>query len=181
MSRKTRIGLFGGSFNPPHNGHVEICNTILKEKWVDAIWVIPCWKHPFQKNMVSFEERMEMCRLAFQSFGEDVAVKDVEKKLGGTSYTLRTVEHLQKQYAENDFFLILGKDAADESRVWHGVETLKVIIQWLIIPRGPLSPIPDVSASYVRKELAAGRALDDVLPVSVFQYITTHRLYEEKI
>ena len=175
--RKNRIGILGGSFNPPHLGHVGICETVLAQKLVDAVWVIPCFEHPFNKKLVSFEHRFEMCLLAFEEFGSSVRVSDIEKKMGGKSYTLKTVETLQKKYPEQDFVLILGQDAASEAKTWHRYLDLRKALSWVVLPRGPHSPIPDVSAMDIRERLEQGLSVKDVVPGSVVQFIQDHGLW----
>lgn len=172
-----RIGIFGGAFNPPHWGHVQLCETVLRENWVDRIWVIPCLEHPFGKELIPFEHRARMCRLGFEGLGEKVEVSEVEKELGGKSYTLRTLRHLQKQNPGETFFLLLGEDAAGEARAWQGYEELKEALGWLVVPRGPHSPVPDVSASGLRKAIAEGAPWEEDLPEKVAEYIRKNKLY----
>lgn len=176
---KKKIGFLGGSFNPPHLGHVAIAQQILEEGWVDQVWVVPCWEHPFDKKLIPFQHRFEMSLLAFAPLGEKVEVLEVEKRLGGKSYTLRTIQHLKRSHPEVQFFLILGQDAAQEVKQWYRYEELKESVEWLTIPRGPQSTIPNVSASVVRKALRKGESLEEVLPKSVIQYIQKEKLYQE--
>lgn len=176
---KKKIGFLGGSFNPPHLGHVAIAQQILEEGWVDQVWVVPCWEHPFDKNLIPFKHRFEMSLLAFAPLGERVEVLDVEKRLGGKSYTFRTIQHLKRRNPEAQFFLILGQDAAQEVKQWYRYEELKESVEWLTIPRGPQSTIPNVSASVVREALRKGESLAEVLPKSVIQYIQKEKLYQE--
>jgi len=176
-AHRKKVGLLGGSFNPPHIGHVGMVRYLLKENKVDQIWVIPCFEHPFNKDLVSFDHRFKMCALAFEEFGNKAMIKDVEKKLGGKSFTLRTVEHLQKAFPDIDFVLIVGEDAAKESAVWKDAETLKKKITWLVIPRGPNSPIPDVSATEIRKCLGQGADTGDAIPPKVLHYIRERGLF----
>ena len=177
MRQRKKIGILGGSFNPPHAGHVGICKTVLAQKLVDEVWVIPCLHHPFDKNLVSFEHRFEMCLFAFESFGNRVKVSDIEKKMGGKSYTLKTVEALQKKYPEQDFVLILGQDAASEAKTWHRYADLRKALSWVVLPRGPHSPIPDVSATQIREALHEGKNLQETLPEKVKDYCLQNHLY----
>jgi len=177
VAHRKKVGLLGGSFNPPHAGHTGIAHFLLKEKKVDQIWVIPCFEHPFDKDLVSFEHRFKMCKLAFEEFGNKVMIKDVEKKLGGKSFTLRTVEHLQKKFPDIDFVLIVGEDAEKESATWKDAETLKKKIAWFVVPRGPNSPVPDVSATAIRRCLEQNADTEDAIPSKALHYIRHHGLW----
>ncbi len=177
MATRKRIGIFGGSFNPPHLGHVAICKTVLRQGMVGEVWVIPCYLHPSDKSLVAFEHRCEMCTLAFADLGKRVKVLDLEKKLGGKSYTIRTVETLQKKHPDCEFLLILGEDAAKEAKTWHRHGDLRKIISWLVVPRGPHSMVPDVSASKSREALQNGGTTEVLIPEKVLEYLTDHKLY----
>lgn len=174
---RKKIGILGGSFNPPHLGHVGICRYVLDDRQVDAVWVIPCFEHPFEKELVAFEHRFKMCQLAFESFKDKVKVLDVEKKLGGKSYTLRTVEHLKKKFPDFEFFLLMGEDAAQEAKTWHQYEELKKALAWQIVPRGVSSPIPNVSATEIREGYQDKRSFAKYLPPEVADYLSKKSLY----
>lgn len=179
MSAQKRVGLLGGGFNPPHNGHVGICEMVFQENWVEEVWVIPCWDHPFNKSLAPFEHRFEMCRLAFEKFGERVRVLEVEKKLGGKSFTLRTVQHLKKENPDEALMLILGEDAAKEAPQWNQYRELKEAIEWLVVRRGPHSKISDVHATSIRQAIADGKGWEEEMPKKVVEYIRRHGLYKE--
>lgn len=153
---------------------------VLKRERVDRVWVIPCFKHPFAKPLVSFPHRLKMCRLSFKGFKKRVKILDIEKKLGGKSYTFRTVAFLQKKFPQKKFFLIVGKDIVKQAKRWHGYRKLKKEVDWLILPRGPKSPIPNVSATHVRKALKEERGLMRLIPKNVIEYIGENRLYKKR-
>ncbi len=173
-----KIGIFGGSFNPPHRGHRATAEYVLKEKKADEIWVIPCWEHPFDKPLVPFEHRLKMCALGMGSLGNQIRCLDIEKKLGGKSYTFRTVSALKQKYPEHRFYLIVGEDVAEEAKQWNRYEELKKSVEWIVIPRGEGSPIPNISATEVRTALALHKNLEGVLEKNVVEYIERHGLYK---
>ncbi|MDP2599586.1 MAG: nicotinate-nicotinamide nucleotide adenylyltransferase [Deltaproteobacteria bacterium] len=174
---KKRIGIFGGSFNPPHIGHAGVCETVLKQKMADEVWVIPCYRHPFEKKLVPFEHRLKMCRLAFEDLGGRVQVLDLEKNMGGKSFTLRTVEYLKKKHPESEFLLILGEDAAKEAKTWYRYDDLRKALSWLVIPRGPQSMVPNVSATETREALQNKGSIETLIPKNVIEYIHDNHLY----
>lgn len=179
MSTIKKIGILGGSFNPPHLGHVAMAKLGLERGGLDQVWVIPCFEHPFEKALVSFEHRYKMCELAFQDLGVRVRVLDIEKKLGGKSFTYRTVVWLKKKYPSEKFVLIIGEDCAREAKTWHRYEELKKEVEWLVLPRGEKSPIPDISATATRAALQEGKGLEKFLNKNVIEYIEKNRLYPQ--
>lgn len=174
-----QVGLFGGSFNPPHLGHQAIARYVLEEKKVDEVWVVPCFKHPFDKKLVSFKHRFNMCELGFSALGEGVSCLDIEKKLGGKSVTFRTVSHLKQKYPHR-FYLVVGEDVAQEAKEWQNYEELQKQIEWLIIPRGAASPIPNISATEIREVLSQRKNRGNYLDKNVIEYIEKHGLYKNR-
>ena len=174
---RKRIGIFGGSFDPPHKGHIEICRYLLDKNDVDEIWVVPCFKHPFQKGLAPFADRITMCRFAFTQFGQKVKVSNIEEKLGETSYTIKTIEHFMAEHHDHKFYLIMGDDTARESISWMDSEKLRGMVQFITLPRGPASPIPDVSSTDVRNAIAKGKSFKEMVPKEVAVYIVTKGLY----
>lgn len=172
-----KVGIFGGSFNPPHLGHEAICRWLIAKKLVDEVWVIPCFIHPFGKELVSFGDRYEMCRLAFGKLGSKVLLSTVEKDLGGTSHTVKTIAHLKKQYPDYQFSLVTGGDIASQTSEWRDFDQIKMLVDIISIPRGSDSPIPDISATEVRRRLAKDEAIDDFISPEIAAYIDAHHLY----
>ena len=172
-----KVGLLGGSFDPPHFGHFDLARLALEQKKIDHVWVIPCFIHPFGKQILSFEHRFAMCQLAFQSLGDRVQILKLEKELGGISYTLRTLEALQKKFLQHQFFFIAGEDTVKNLSQWKDGSALQKKASWLIFPRGETSPVRNVSATAIRKALEARAGLEEWLPKNVIAYIEEHRLY----
>ena len=174
-----RVGILGGSFNPPHLGHVEMARLALAQKKVDEVWVIPCFEHPFDKRLALFEDRFEMCRLAFKNLGGSVQILDLERRLGGKSYTFRSVEYLKKEFPAHHFVLIVGEDVAEEAKSWHRYHELQKAVEWFVIPRGKGSPVPDISATDIREVLKNGKGLEKCLNKNVIEYIRKKELYRK--
>jgi nicotinate-nucleotide adenylyltransferase len=104
-----RVAVFGGSFNPPHLGHVLACSLVLATEDLDRVLVVPAYQHPFAKALAPFDDRVAMCELAMGSL-RGVEVSRVEEELGGESRTLRTLEHLSQQHPDWQWHLIIGAD-----------------------------------------------------------------------
>lgn len=129
-----RIALFGGSFNPPHMGHLFVCNYLLHVEDFDELWIIPTYHHAFEKELISFEHRVNMCKImahiADGNFGSPpdyhgkVQVLEIEKELaydGKENRTVDTVNRLKEIY-QDDFTVIIGSDCVNKLHTWKGFE-----------------------------------------------------------
>lgn len=115
-----RIGIFGGSFNPPHMGHINSLTTVLKKAGLDRIHVVPASQNPLKVPIEgpTPQQRLEMVRLAVESFGSQLVVDDQEIQRGGLSYTIDTLRSLRKTTEAKDLFLIIGMDNFEELPNW---------------------------------------------------------------
>lgn len=174
---RKRVGIFGGTFDPPHKGHVEICRYLLKNNDCDEVWIVPVFDHPYAKKCASFDDRITMCRFAFGSLGGKVKVLDTERQLGGISFTINTVSHLQSEHPDIKFSLIMGSDTLAESRGWKDADKLRGLVPFLMVARGEHSEIPNISSTDVRNCIKNGEKFADLVPQDVAVYIVTHGLY----
>jgi nicotinate-nucleotide adenylyltransferase len=181
------VFLFGGSFNPPHVAHVLAVSYLLSTEEVDRILVIPCFLHPFAKELAPFEDRMAMCERAM-GWLPKTTISRVEEELGGESRTLRTVEHLHSLHPDWRMRLVVGSDILLEGRRWHGFDRVVALAPLLVLGRvgavAPGSPppvLPEVSSSAVREALRAGHrdAIAALVPREVLDYVEAHRIYRE--
>lgn len=183
--RRPRVGVYGGSFNPPHIGHVLMVVWALSIGAVDEVCVIPCFQHPFAKELESFEDRLAMTERAL-AFLPGVHVSRVEAELGGESRTLRTLTYLQEQHPTWQMRLLLGADILADTHKWHGFEEVVALAPLLVAarlgfpsPDVPPPALPDVSSTEVRAALAGGRTheLTRVVPHGVLELIRARGLY----
>ena len=129
-----RIGLFGGSFNPPHQGHIHACVTAMKYLRLDAIWWLVSPGNPLKKNggMPSLETRMQNCRDLVKH--PRIVVTDIEKDLN-TIRTFDTVTTLKEKFPRTDFVWLAGTDIANEFHRWYRWHDLTRIIPFAFIGR----------------------------------------------
>jgi len=172
-----RIGILGGSFDPPHLGHSKICEWAKSEIGVDEIWIIPCFIHPFGKDSISFEHRMEMCTIAF-SRNPFVHILDVEATLGDISLTVKTLEYLHKKYPDHKFILLFGRDVKDEMNSWHDLDRIKELSTFAMVDRGENSPIPNISATEIRQKVKDAQKINKLVEKNVAKYIQENNLYK---
>lgn len=180
------VGVFGGSFNPPHLAHVLAAVVVLARFDVERLLVIPTYRHPFAKALAPYEDRVAMCELAF-GWLPRVEVSRVEEELGGESRTLRTIEHLMKASPGERLRLVMGADIVPESVKWHGFDRIVELAPPIVLgrvgveyPGAPSPVLPAISSTAVRAKLASGgdpRELDELAPKAVIEYARAKRLY----
>ena len=109
-AREARIGIFGGTFNPPHSGHVHLARTLAKALQLNRVLIIPANLPPHKQAqmLASGADRMQMCRLAFPDTLFEVS--DIELSRGGKSYTCDTLAALREKYADASLYLFMGTD-----------------------------------------------------------------------
>ena len=189
-----RVGLFGGSFDPVHNAHVALATTALAQLGLDELRWIPVGR-PWQKarRLAAAADREAMVRLAIA--GEPRFVLDrVELRRSGPTFTLDTVRELVAAEPGNEWFLILGQDQYASLHTWHGWRELLGLVTLAIANRPGAAlavnpqigkaghqevrlPMMDVSSTEVRRRVAAGESIADLVPDTVARYIEQHRLY----
>lgn len=181
-----KIGVFGGSFDPPHLSHVAICSFSLAMTDVDEIIVVPCFEHALAKDLTAFDHRLRMCELAFGDLRR-TTVSAVERQLGGTSYTLRTLEHLSTTNREAEFALIVGADAIRDQESWYRFEEIQKLAKLVTFARrgvkGETSSLPappEMSATEIRALIRRRESVRGQVPRRVLQYIEDHGLYKTK-
>ncbi|HEX5038264.1 MAG TPA: nicotinate-nicotinamide nucleotide adenylyltransferase [bacterium] len=150
MAASKRIALFGGSFNPPHAGHYEIARRLAKRRGIDEVWILPVHRHAFGKKMPSFSRRLKACLKFFRPLGRKVLVKGFEKRRGGTGYTVDLLNYLRGKFPGARFSLAIGADAYRERKLWKDFEKIRKMARLIVFPRGPKSPIPNVSSTAIR-------------------------------
>ncbi len=198
----TRIGIYGGTFSPPHNGHVAAAKAFMEQMWLDYLYVIPTALPPHKEMEipVSAEARLEMCRLAFSEV-EGIYVSDVEIRRGGKSYTVDTLRELSGE--DRRLFLLCGTDMILTLDQWRSPEEIfslsypvyirrekdavldKKIIQKIgeynktfgkMVRRIVTDPI-ELSSAEVRAALREGSTIEGMVPSAVQKYIQDNHLY----
>ncbi len=180
-----RVAVYGGSFNPPHVAHQMALAYVLATARVDEVWMVPTFKHPFDKQLVAFSDRVKMCELAASPF-KAVRVSGIEEELGGDSYTLRTMKALKERHPDHRFSLVIGADLVAERERWHGWPELKELVPFIVVGRQGSPPeatseggiaLPQVSSTIVRRRLREGEPVDTLVAADVLDYIRARGLY----
>lgn len=175
------IGIYGGSFNPPHIGHYLSAAYALQQ--IPRVIVIPCADHAFGKNLEPFEHRYRMCLQTFAGLSPKVEVSNIEhmvfQETGRPSYMIDTIRHVaEMEPTAVRFVLIVGEDVEDELPEWYRWHELKEMVEILTLPRNR-SILPSVSSTEMRHAIVADKPRFYLLNPSVERYIEEHSLYQE--
>jgi nicotinate-nucleotide adenylyltransferase len=178
------VALLGGSFNPPHVGHLLVAHFVRATQPVDEVWLMPSDRHPFGKQLTPFEHRLRMCELLCEDTSGWLKAVDVERHLAGEGRTVDTLEHLHRVHPGVGFHLIIGSDILPDLPHWKNFPRIEQLAEVLVVHRagypdarakGP--PLAEVSSTAIREALQEGRAPGDMVPRAVLAYLREHRLY----
>ncbi|WP_205501681.1 nicotinate (nicotinamide) nucleotide adenylyltransferase [Rufibacter psychrotolerans] len=190
-----RVGLLFGSFNPIHIGHLILANYMATNTTLDTVWLVVSPQNPFKPSSSLLHEfdRLQMVRLAIADNAE-LGVTDIEFRMPKPSYTIDTLTYLQERYPTYQFALIMGEDNLATFHKWKNYEEILDHYEVLVYPRPgsakapdaisnhprvQLVPAPllDISATFIRKCLKAGKSTRYLLAEPVEEYITAKKLY----
>ena len=174
-----RIALFGGSFHPPHVGHLLAASYVRAVAPVDELWFLPVARHAFGKQLAPFEERAELCE-ALSTLVPESHVCRIEQELDHGGRTLPVVEALLARHPEHTFRLVVGSDIVRDIPKWHRFDRLVALAPLIILARGghPLDAsalppgstalsdvaLPEISSTIVRERLARGEDVSGLVP-----------------
>jgi nicotinate-nucleotide adenylyltransferase len=185
------IGLFGGSFDPVHHGHLIVGMAVAEKLKLDSLRFVPAREQPFKigQHRTSAEHRSAMLSLAVAGV-PGFSVERSELQRPGPSYTIDTLRHLREQDPGAEFLLLLGADAATDLPAWREAGQLRDLARIAVFarPGAPVAasswistvievPAIDISATEVRRRVHRGLSVRYWVPDPVAEYITKHRLY----
>jgi nicotinate-nucleotide adenylyltransferase len=188
-----RIGLFGGSFDPVHLGHLLVAQAAKEEVGLERLFFVPAAQSPFkpESKPTPPNERLRLLRLALaeKTWCE---IDDQEVKRGGVSYTIDTIRDYRKRFPGAELFYLIGGDHVSQLPKWREATDLADAVQFLVIPRPGQAetPLPPpfrgqkligfplgVSSSQIRARVKAGLPVDHLVPAAVGEAIRNNRLY----
>ena len=189
-----KIGIYSGSFNPIHHGHVMLANYLVEFSDLDELWFVVTPQNPLKKkaDLLDDDERLKMVQLAI---GNDprFVVSDIEMHLSTPSYTINTLTALSKQYPEIQFVFICGMDSLQNLKNWREYQKILDNYELLVFPRagydgGELAgypsvtilktPILEISSTFIRQCIKEGRDVRHFMPEQAFLYMKQHHFYE---
>ena len=192
---KKKIGLYFGTFNPIHIGHLAIANHMAEYSDLDEIWLVVTPHNPFKKktSLLDNHHRLEMVFQATEGY-DKLKPSDIEFKLPQPNYTVNTLAHLLEKYPDYSFSLIMGEDNLKSFHKWKNYETILEHHNIYVYPRiaeGRVdnqfkdhpkihriaAPIMQVSSTFIRKAIAEGKNIQPLLPPTVWNYIDEMNFY----
>jgi nicotinate-nucleotide adenylyltransferase len=180
------LGIFGGSFDPPHVAHTILAAYVLSAYPLDRLLVIPTFRHVFAKPLAPYDHRIRMCKLAMADI-KRVEVSRIEEQIGGDSLTLKTVEELMRRFPGVGLRLVIGSDLLAETSRWYSFERISELAPPIIVPRAgyaeqtPSGPqLPLISSSDIRRKVQRGISTEGLLSHAVAQYVQRYHLYKYK-
>lgn len=191
-----KTGIFGGAFNPVHNGHVNLAEEAVKQLKLKKLLIIPTFESPHKSTkLAKFDDRAEMCRRAFGHIA-GAEISDIERSLGGVSYTINTVRELKRLYPDDRFYLLIGGDMLFYFEKWYKYESLLKETTVCAVARdndslvdmmefaneiGRIKVLPtkavEVSSTEIRERLLAGGDISGLVPQGAAEYIAEKNLY----
>lgn len=191
-----KTGIFGGTFDPVHNGHIKIAESFLDSNLIDRLLLIPTPAPPHKdtSGQTSFSDRYEMLKLAFRD-NDMVDISDIETHLPQPSYTLRTIRHLKNENPNTKYYLCLGEDSLSAFHKWWKYEEILKNVPLIVASRPGTDSSKqsqsildraifvdhsevDISSTAIRKRVRSGDLqLTDAVPKTVADYIRRNNLY----
>lgn len=189
------IAILGGSFDPPHNGHLSIAQQILRLTDTQQVWLMPCYYHPFAKTLTPFQHRLMMAKFLVS---DRIQVSDFEIQKRGTSYTIDTLNGLAAQHPHHKLSWIIGDDQISSFQKWKNWEEIVTKYTIIVVPRSFQTPslvlptpkpnitiIPSerwqhssVSSTEIRQAVKFKKPIMQQVPLAVAKYILQNKLYQ---
>lgn len=189
-----RVGIYSGSFNPIHHGHVMLANYLVEFSDLDELWFVVTPQNPLKKkeDLLDDDERLKMVQ---QAVDDDprFLVSDIEMHLPTPSYTINTLTALSEQYPDCQFVFVCGMDSLQNLKRWREYQKILDNYELLVFPRegydgGDLldhpavsvlkTPIIEVSSTFIRQCVKEGRDVRHFMPERAFLYMKERHFYE---
>lgn len=192
-SKREKVGILGGTFNPPHMGHLIMAEQVKDQLDLDKIFFMPTAQPPHSsvtKTTIASEKRVQMLELATMD-NSDFEIERYEVDKGGKNYTYDTMKALIELYPTVDFYFIVGGDMIADMPTWYRIDELIELVQFVGVNRPSYSveteypiimvdiPMIDISSSTIRKKVAMNCSIKYLVPEDVRNYIVLEGLYQD--
>lgn len=182
-----RIGLYGGTFDPIHNGHLHVIQELISRKIVDHLLVVPAGEPRLRNDQpqATGAQRRAMCQLAVDGLPEEikghVEINPIEVLRQGPSYAIDTVEAISQTYPGDAILLIVGTDAYEKIDQWHRADELKKMVEFIVIDRPDFPGQHNASVDAIAVSATDIRAQrSEAVPAAVAAFIKEQNLYASK-
>lgn len=190
-----KIALFGGAFDPPHLGHLQVIKNLLEKNIADEVWLVPTGTHDFQKQMQPASVRLKMLNLLMaqlpSNLKDKVKIESCELERRGVSHTIDTLNEVSSRHLENDFSFVIGSDNLKKFHLWDRYQEILQSYPVIVYPRKnyPATPFYQgmvllneveqvtVSSTMIKEKLLNLQSVGDMLPQEILDFIQEERLY----
>jgi nicotinate-nucleotide adenylyltransferase len=192
-----KIGLYFGTFNPIHVGHLIIANHMAEHADLDQVWMVVTPHNPLKKKSTLLDDyhRLQMVHLATEDFPR-IKPSDIEFKLSQPNYTVNTLAHLQEKHPNYEFSLIMGEDNLKSFHKWKNYEVILAHHDIYVYPRISTeienlelknhpkihlidAPVVEISSTFIRDNIKKGKNVQPLLPHKVWEYIDHNNFYRK--
>ncbi len=190
-----KIGLFFGSFNPIHNGHLALANYVLKNSDLNKVWFVISPHNPLKEkdSLLTESERLKMVNMSIID-NDKLRASDVEFKMPKPSYTIDTLNYLKERFKENEFVIIMGTDNLENLHKWKDFEKILNEYEIYVYSRptsdgGNLknhpkikifnSNLSEISSTFIRNSIKEGKDASNLMTLSVWNYINRKGFYKK--
>ena len=174
-----RTGIFGGSFNPIHNGHISLARQLMERAGLDEVWLMVSPQNPLKRSadLLSDEARLEMARAALRD-EQGIVASDYEMHLPKPSYTWHTLQALKHDYPDREFVLMIGGDNWQLFDRWYRAEDIKANYEIVVYTRTPGDTgFIDISSTAIRQRIREGKSIRRLVPPMVADMIKQNGYY----
>jgi nicotinate-nucleotide adenylyltransferase len=185
---KKRIGIYGGTFDPIHHGHLILAREAFEQLALEKVIFVPAALSPFKRMpLASAHERLSMLQAALAD-EKEFSIDDCELRRPPPSYSVDTVEDIRKRAGKADIYYLLGEDNVATLNKWHRFATLKKLVTFVVLDRTGMRSEHeyriiqrkiDISATEIRKRVALGQSIRYLVPAAVEEIIRQGKLYRE--
>lgn len=199
-----KIGLYGGTFDPIHLGHIKIAQKAVEQLKLDELWLVPAKIPPHKMNahITNEEHRLNMLNEAIQELDSRFKISKYELEKNSVSYSYITLTELTEAYKQHKFYFIMGEDSLRDFSTWKHPEIISKLVDIVVAPRSNSHdesilqytkkyekdygtvihvldfPLIYISSTDIRDKLKSGEDISHMLPVNVYNYIKRHNLYK---
>lgn len=192
-----KIGLYFGTFNPIHVGHLIMANHMAENADLDQVWLVVTPHNPLKKKSTLLDDshRLQMVHLATEDFPK-LKPSDIEFKLSQPNYTVNTLVHLEEKFPNHEFSLIMGEDNLKSLYKWKNYEVILQNHTIYVYPRISSepenlelknhpkvhlidAPIVEISSTFIRNNIKEGKNIQPLLPAKVWEYIDHNNFYKK--
>ncbi len=191
-----KIIVFGGAFDPPHLGHLQVIEDVLQHDLADEVWLVPTGKHDFDKNMTADEHRVRMLEILIENLpgklGNRVKINTSELSSEEVNQTIDTLDVFSEKYPQHEFYWLMGSDNLKRFDEWNEHERIIKDYQTLIYPRKGYEPEPwyegltlleearpvNVSSTEIRQQMRRKKKVSGLVLPEIEAYIQQHNLYQ---